>query len=208
MLLALLLAGCGGDQPAASQGDTANTDAIALATALAETAGEEQGDQENMDDVLSALATATVLVGEQGGEGAALPPGAIDLSKIDPCSLLTQDEVEAIMGPVDYKQIRGTGIVGEIHCTFVTGGYELPHLQVSVWPPDPYSWEFETGQLVVDGTPSSVAGIGDEAVTADVKAWQKLFVLLKGKAFISVRINPKDVEDAKQIAAKVIERLP
>jgi hypothetical protein len=69
---------------------------------------------------------------------------------------------------------------------------------VAVWPPDPGSWEFETGQLIIDGTPSQVAGIGDEAVTADVKSWQKLFVLLKGKAFISVRINPKSLQKPNQ----------
>src|SRR5687768_2937055 len=85
MLLASLLAGCGGDQPSTGQQTTGTS--------------SDTTDASN---------------GRQEIEGTGTTQGtAIDLTKIDPCTLLTQEEVEAIMGPVDYKQIRGTGIVGE-----------------------------------------------------------------------------------------------
>ena len=201
--IALLLAGCGGDQPAPSQqteGATGNSNTIQDGST-----GTANGDE---SELAAMLATATVLVGEQGGAEAVLPPGGIDLSKIDPCSLLTNDDVAAVMGQVDYKpNAKSFSIIGEIDCTFVQmGSLESPFLQVSVVPPE--YWEHETGQLVIDGAPSKVADIGDEAVTADVKAWQKLMVLLKGKAFVSIRIYPKNIEGARELAAKVIERLP
>jgi hypothetical protein len=81
-----------------------------------------------------------------------------------------------------------------------------PLVDVSLWPPD--EWEEDKAFMRAQGDPIAVAGIGDGAVTMDAIIWQQLKVLLKDKVVVDVRVYPPNAEHARQIAAKVIEKLP
>jgi hypothetical protein len=186
LALALLLSGCGGGTASPQSGQVNTDDPSALATAIA-----------------AEVEAASGTTGTSGSQSKGL-----DLSTIDPCTLLTEEDVAAIMGPVNVKPTF-TDIPGAVSkdCVFVNrDNMTDPMLSVMLSPLD--RWEYEKLSLQVDGTPSNVSGVGDEAVTADAVAWQRLLVLVKDRAFIQVRIVPKDVEMAKKIAEKVIENLP
>jgi hypothetical protein len=87
MLIAGLLTACGGDQATTSQTPVGSAQGGNTAQPSA-TTGSDAG------------ASSTTI--PQQGNGAERPRG-IDLSKVDPCALLTEEETEAIVGPLDWK---------------------------------------------------------------------------------------------------------
>lgn len=148
----------------------------------------------------STSATATVSVETSRG-GSSQP---FDVSKVDPCGLLSKADIESVMGPVEYSpdnqkptcvyvQMLGRGDSNE-------GGKQV---EVVVWETD--YWE---QQQVLHAGAQSVAGVGDEAFTDELPLWQGLWVLLRDRAVVQVHVFPKDVESAKKLALKAIEKLP
>jgi len=134
----------------------------------------------------------------------------IDVSKVDACALLTRAEVEAVMGPVEYKPHAPQSVRDEKDCNYVQehnqddGTIKGQELDVVIWPS--HYWEMHQALSAADATP--VAGIGDEAFTVIFPTLQTLFVRVRAKAIVEVHVYPKNVENAKKLALKVLEHLP
>jgi hypothetical protein len=149
---------------------------------------------------------------------------------MDPCALLTREEAEVIMGPLDWNPIPLAATSCE-YDEMITHDSQGKGLWAQVWPPD--SWwgtEIKRGDAIAP-VPLQDIGLGDEtplpysgadftailpqcasklpcAVTVEQTDWQMLFVVLHDRTGVEVNVFPKDVESAKEIARKVIGRLP
>jgi hypothetical protein len=143
-------------------------------------------------DVMSAEATATILVGQ----------GGIDLTSVDPCKLLTQEDVKSAMGDVPYRPKPLGQDAYHTACSYVEPTLEVdsPRLFVSLDPTD--LWDLHPSEA------EAVSGIGDAAYSVDYSGWRTLSVLLRNKVVVSMDIYPPDLESAKQLISKAIERLP
>lgn len=209
LVIPAMLAGCSTSQPTPSQPSPANTPAANINSGGDQAAfpAPDASGNSSQATVAAALATATNLSGPgAGGSG-----DGIDVSKVDACALLTQADIEAIMGPVNYKpdapQARSAQ---KNRCDYVQeiihdlNNIEGKEVGVVIWPVA--DWEM---QKVVSGNGApSVAGVGDEAFTDDYPNLLALWVLDRSKALIEIHVFPKDVEKAKKLALKVIEHLP
>lgn len=159
-------------------------------------------------NLASALATATVLAGIAPADSSTAK--SIDVSKVDVCAMLTRAEIEAVMGPAEYKpDARTFPVQDEVGCNFMQehnqddGTVKGQQLDVVLW--SSHYWEMQRG-LYDNATP--VAGIGAEAFTLDSGGWETLFVRVPDKALVEVHIFPKDLENAKKLALAVIGKLP
>lgn len=145
------------------------------------------------------LATATVLAGDAG----IAPAAGLDLTKVDPCKLLTEAEVKSVMGNVPFAPKLQTQAAYHAGCSYVEPDLTVhsPRLFLSLDQTD--TWMFHT-----EGA-DAVSGLQGEAVTQLVSSgWRTVWVLLKGKAVVSLDIDPPDVEKAKQLLSQAIKRLP
>jgi hypothetical protein len=143
-------------------------------------------------DVVSAEASATIPVGQKG----------IDLANVDPCKLLTQDDVKSAMGDVPYEPKPLGQDAYHTACSYVepTLQVDSPRLFISLDPTD--LWDLHPSSA------RAVSGIGDAAYTVDYSGWRTLSVLLRNKVIVAIDIYPPDLEKAKQLTSKAIERLP
>jgi hypothetical protein len=131
------------------------------------------------------------------------------MSKVDACALLSQAEIEAVMGPVTYDPHDYTSQGSEQKLciyvgTVVEDGDKVEGKSVSVvvWPVS--DWE-----MLSTARGGTVSGIGDAAVTSDLgPTGLALWVLVRDRAVVDVEIFPKDMESARKLALKVIEHLP
>lgn len=128
--------------------------------------------------------------------------GALDLTKLDPCALLTKEEITALMGDVPVAPHPMTQTEDHTACSYVEPTLEVnsPRLFLSVEPPA--LWDYHVKDV------TSVSGVGDKAETADFDGWRTIWVLVNNKAVVSLDIYPQDTEAAKQLAQKAIDRLP
>ena len=151
-------------------------------------------------DIISAEATATILVGQEGSAG--VSQAGMDLTKVDPCKLLAQDDVESVMGEVPYAPKLMSQDAYHTACSYVEPTLEVdsPRLFLSLDPAE--TWDLR----IADVQP--VSGIGDGAYTHEFDGWQSLWVLLKNKVVVEMDIYPPGTEKSKQIISKAIERLP
>lgn len=135
-----------------------------------------------------------------GGDG-------IDIASLDPCTLITRSEAEAIMGTLDWKVDPPTNTVDEKRCNFAEAKIidaehlEGKTLEIVVWPLS--YWEMQTA--VNGGNP--VSGAGDEAFTSDAIQWQMLWAKYNNKAIVEVHVFPKSVDTATRIANLVGSKL-
>src|SRR6476469_9076286 len=190
MALGLLLAGC--DQ-AGAPGRTAQ--AVSTQAVNAQTNGDlatAAPVTKVPTDVMRAEATATVLVGQV----------SIDLTSVDPCKLLTREDVKSAMGDVPYRPKPLGQDAYHTACSYVEPTLEVnsPRLFVSLDPAD--TWDMHSPDV------QTVSGIGDGAYTLEFDGWRSVWVLLKDKVIVEMDIYPPDTEMAKQLISKVIERLP
>lgn len=153
--------------------------------------------------VASAEATAAALVtaGASTGSGDTAPAG-IDLATFDPCSLLTADEITSAMGDVPVAPRQMSASVDHTACSYVEPTLEVnsPRLFLSLDPTD--YWD------LYNVSTEPVSGLGDGAFLKDFNGWQSLYALAKNKAIVSLDFYPKDVEVAKQLLQKALDRLP
>jgi hypothetical protein len=204
ILTVAMLAGCGGDQsPAGSQPQPTGLSATSTVGAPA------AGDPESTATSAATDAAPTAPARQTGG-GMSIE---LDLTNVKPCNLLTKEEVEAIMGPSETPPNETISIIGDVGCTFVIGWEDDNRfLQVNIFPPV-YWLDVEMGNMEAEGPQVPVSGLGDKAVTYSIKTFdgkerQELVVLLEKKVALSVVISPNDIEKAKEVATKVLERLP
>lgn len=143
-------------------------------------------------EVTSTDATADVHTGQ----------GGLDLMKVDPCKLLTQDEVKSAMGNVPYAPKPLSQESYHTACSYVEPTLEVdsPRLFLSLDPAE--MWEMHSTDAQV------VSGIGDEAYSINYNGWRTLSVLLRNKVTVSIDIFPPDLEKAKELTSKAIGRLP
>ena len=185
LVVVLLLAACGGN------GEESTTPAAGTQAATpAETPAESP-------------ATTPAATEEPGGNG-----GQVSSGEIDPCALLTKEEVEAAVG-TSVTEPEGSVEQQFAECDF--NDPDAPDwliVGVSVFTledKDQARDSFELGS----GSWETVTGIGDDAYWAD--ALNSLEVL-KGRYDISIDVAPTDGKDdlaiAKELAAKVVDRLP
>jgi hypothetical protein len=141
---------------------------------------------------MSAEATATILVGQSG----------LDLTSVDPCKLLTQDDVKSAMGDVPYQPKPLGQDAYHTACSYVEPTLEVnsPRLFVSLDPAE--MWDLHPSDA------QAVSGIGDAAYTVNYSGWRTLSVLLRDRVTVSMDIYPPDLEKAKQLASKAIQGLP
>ncbi len=194
-IVALSLVACVGDAPAATP----------QATVSSAPTGGTQGSTA-VATVAMSSGTATTPVEQPG---ATVSTGLMDLMTVgEPCALLTKQEVESILGPVDYE--NGSSVSSSsvrsparLACDYVLSGFSGgTHLSIAL--ESPMNWvaysRYEGG--------AQVGGIGDDAYAYDENNERKLWVLVNRKAVINVVLNPTDLEKAKQLAGKIIEKLP
>lgn len=223
VVLVLVLAGCGTNQPAPSQTAISTTQAASTSTTSATSAATSvtsdtsasggasptragTGDSGAAPNIVSALATATVLAGQADAGPAAQ---GIDMSKVDACKLLSQAEIEAIMGPVKYDPHNYSSTEGaQKQCIYVAtvvednAKVEGKFVNLVIWPTS--SWE-----MLKAGRSESVSGIGDEAYTSELgPTGLALWALFRDRAVVNVEVFPKDLESAKKLALKALEHLP
>lgn len=169
----------GGDQATATA-PVANTDVPTVAV------GEE--------------ATATIDVGQAGS--ADLNSAGLDLTSVDPCKLLAQDDVKRVMGDVPYKPRLMTQEAYHASCSYVEPTLEVnsPRLFLSLDPIE--LWDMHPADA------QTVGSTGDAAYTVEYNGWRTLSVLLKNKVVVQMDIYPPATEMARQLTLKVIERLP
>ncbi len=207
-----MLAGCDTGQVSQPQPTSTTIQAqgaATIGTSTTPTGTEPPASSANIDpNLASALATATVLAGMAPADSSTAK--SIDVSKVDVCGMLTRAEIEAVMGPAEYKPAARTfPVQDEVGCNFMQehnqddGTVKGQQLDVVLW--SSHYWTMQRG-LYDNATP--VAGIGAEAFTLDSGGWQTLFVRVPDKALVEVHIFPKDLENAKKLALAVIGKLP
>jgi hypothetical protein len=148
--------------------------------------------------IVSLGATATIVVGGEDDP----PQEGLDLLSVDPCKLLTQDEVQGVMGDVPYEPKPLTQEAYHTACSYVEPTLEVnsPRLFLSLDPTEMWDWQLPDVQ--------PVSGIGDGAYTRDFDGWRSMWVLVKKKAVVEMDIYPPDTEKAKQLISMAIGRLP
>jgi hypothetical protein len=174
-------------------------------------------------------------VSEQGSEGVTLL--GIDMPTADPCALLTREETEAIMGPLDWmpKPHALNDHTYKVSCNFdqpLIGDTPDKSLTVDLYARDTWIEDYNDLQLgdaalisprevglgdvpsvgfddsyvwtkpeICDGTlPCVVAKTGDQ--------WLTLTMLLPDRSAVHLELNPRNVDYAKQLASKILGRLP
>jgi hypothetical protein len=207
-IILMLLAGCGGgEQPQQAPGGNTTSNSSAEATALAAAdataqAAIDSGSAESAETAAAAAIETEVAINDKNKTQATAPArgGGIDLSKVDPCTILTREEVEAIVGPLDWNpRPASDAINGGKRC------YLAPGMKVvlSVGQPEMYETESVTSIRVAD-----LPALGDEAFASE----RCVNALLRGKAAVHVCIfdfsGPFNQDHARQLAQKMIERLP
>ena len=176
LVLGILLAAC--DQQSSTSTNTPIRSTVA--------AGEDAGDT-----------PPTVKVNEGNP-----PQAGLDLLLVDPCKLLTKDDVISVMGNVPFGPRPMTQEAYHTACSYVEPTLEVnsPRLFLSLDPAD--TWDMHLPDV------QTVSGIGDGAYTREFDGWRSVWVLLKDKVIVEMDIYPPDTEMAKQLISKVIERLP
>ncbi len=225
-VLLSLLAGCGGTaapaapaatpRSASQSGQATPPSAVAVVVTMTPYTG-----------VATDAATATpAAAGGGGSSDTQLTPTAggpnntdsgagLDVAAFDVCSLLTKDEVLALMPNVVFKSASSgfSPQAGVKTCTYADGE-GTGALQLSLYTPD--RWDSEV--KVIGDSPEPVSGLGDAAVTETLTYAQVLSVLVKDKAAFELTVNPKNTSDGKydtqkardiamQFAQKIIPRL-
>lgn len=205
LIIPSVVSGCGTDQTnqqASSQAGAASTLATSIASKLgaASPVATSTGASPSSEDT----------VGTSGGSS-----GTLDVSQVNPCSLLSKADIEAVMGTVNYDPqlsvpMSEAGLFHDHECWYVndvvlknqdnTGLH-----QVDLWVSEPDFWS--TSQSTF-GPGQPVSGIGDEAFTADFNLGVGVWVLLKNRAGINVNVFPKDPNLAEQLVRKAIAKLP
>ena len=213
-LVVMLLTGCGGEQaaPLATATTTSPGGAGQPQASLTQTAlmpGEPPAAIAATETAMTAAIETEVAFNDQA-RGTPVAQGGLDLSKVDPCALLTEAEVKAVLGSVKYDPVEESfpNLSSMRRCIYVAQieSSADPLLEVRVGPLG--DWEEDKAFLGATGDLVQVTGVGDEAFTVDAITWQRIMVLLRGKAQVEVLVYPPNAEHAKQLALKVIEKLP
>lgn len=150
--------------------------------------------------------------GDAGAEAAATPAEepsdagfmqrGIDLTKVDVCKLLSEQEVTSVMGAVPVMPTPLTSDPDHIACAYVSPTLEENSPMLWLTLDIPGYWELHPSSA------EDVTGIGDQAQTEILGGWRSLWVLLNKRAVVQVDIVPTDLEMAKQLAQLVMNRLP
>jgi hypothetical protein len=180
--LGILLAACGQGQQSSTSTNTPVSSTVATVAA-----GENASETPDTPTAVS-----------EGNP----PQGGLDLLSVDPCKLLTQDDVISAMGNVPFAPKPMTQNEYRTACSYVEPTLEAnsPRLFLSLDPVD--TWDMHSTDV------QPVDGIGDGAYTQNFDGWRSVWVLLKNKVIVEMDIYPPDTEMAKQLISKVIERLP
>jgi len=125
----------------------------------------------------------------------------VDLASLKPCGILSREEVEPVFGTVRGEPREDVSISGEKGCTYrnLKGNFA----DIVVYEPE--KWKL---QKVVRKNVNPVEGMGDEAFWARVDNTVELWVLLRDRAVVEVRVSTKDLEQARKLAQRVIDKLP
>lgn len=219
MVVALvLLTACGGEQAATPQ-PSDNSQAATTVQSTATTGGSsgESG------------------TGSAGAGDSANLPG-IDLSKADPCTLLTREEAEAIMGPLEWmpKPHVTNDPTYRVSCNFdqpLVGDTPEKSLTVDVYARDTWIEDFNDlqqgdaaripsqellGGIAPVGFDNSYAWTQPEICEATLPCivaktgdqWLTLTILMSDRSALHLELNPRNVDLAKQLARKILDRLP
>lgn len=195
-----LLAACGDNIPTPSAQPDTSTSSTGT-TSNAEPTSEQSG--EIPGDLPSALATATILASQMPPQN----PG-LDLSTLDPCSFLTQEEAESVLGPLDWNPTpKFNHIDEESGCAFDPNYEGSQHKTLTVGLIKADRWDYETTQAPPKGK-GSLNGVGDQSITWDASMWRTSLILLRDRVIIVLRTEPKDQEQAAQLARMIIAHIP
>ncbi len=106
------------------------------------------------------------------------------------------------MGDVPFEPDPMSQTEYHTACSYVEPTLEVnsPRLFLSLDATD--TWDMHLPDV------ENVTGIGDGAYTREFDGWRSLWVLLKNRAIVQIDIYPPDLEKAKQLISKVVERLP
>jgi hypothetical protein len=161
------------------------------------------------------------------------------MAKVDPCALLTREEAESILVPLDWKLFKS----GENDPTFMLScAYDellrgdTPEKSLTVRVIAPNMWQPSyAGELLTEGAsliPRQEVGLDSEPVVRNAESrpfplavplckaelpcvvsregseWLRLMLIMPDRSALRVEILPQNVDNAKQIARTILERLP
>jgi hypothetical protein len=191
LLLSLTLSAC------SSQGATPT---VAPAGQGAATQPTATGEQAASVAAKPTTAPTPAVSQANGGTGGAEAAG-IDLTTIDPCTLVPKTELETVFGELRGEPKPDVIIGEERGCTYrnMQGNF----VDITLYPPTSWNLYKKIQTEITD-----VVGIGDEAFTTEKSDAVQLWVLLRDRVVVEVRISTHELEQAKQIAQQVIKHLP
>ena len=132
------------------------------------------------------------------------------MSQVDACALLSQADIEAVMGPVTFDPHAYSSQGGEQkQCVYVATVVEQDDGSVTGKDVNLVVWPISDWEMLKTARGGTASGIGDEAVTSDLgPTGIALWVLVRDRAVVNVQVFPKDIEIAKKLTLKVIEHMP
>jgi Protein of unknown function (DUF3558) len=200
------------------------TGSIAVA-ACSDDSGETEGASASASD--SATATGAVTSSDPvGGATTAAPVDPVTVNAVDPCALLTVDEISAallapVLEPVAGPQANLPNPLGQRTCTWSTQESPPRSLSISAVTTESaqaggalggsYSADqlFEDTKQLVEGL-EPVADVGDDAYLGSVAGVQ--MSVLDGDVYISVGVpfgsSEAEVAAVRALAPVAVSRLP
>ena len=193
-----LLAACGGES-GSNTGNTGNTSSAN--TPLAQDSTTESDDLAAIETAMAIEAAQTTgVTGTDNGGGPNL-----NLGNIDPCSLLTVEEIEAALGPVQHKPGKAAEVAyyGAIGCVYADKSKDQT-IELSVYPRDATL----APQAVMRVGAKPTSGLGDEAYEHSHEfLGDAVWVVLKNRALIKITVPLGKLEQGKTLMPRAIERL-
>lgn len=161
----------------------------------------------------------------------------IDMANADPCALVTREEAEALMGPLDWTQYShplndpGVAVKCEFDAPF-TG--VTPDKSLALRLVAPNMWQASYEDLEGEGTsrvPRQDIGFAAEAavryddarraqlpglcdlelpcvISAQGTDWLTLTAILPDRSAFQLETNPRETDLAAKLAKTILERLP
>jgi hypothetical protein len=125
--------------------------------------------------------------------GADIGSSGIDLAKLDVCATMPRAQLERAIGALVEAPKPTISIGTEVGCEYVVDqgrGYSIVVLGLDRWDIIP---------TFVDGA-TPIEGLGDGAYTAkEVGGGTSLYVLLRDRAVVNVRVNGADTLQLRQV---------
>ena len=209
LIVSLLLAGCGADPPTAAPAPTAGPTVAMNKTATPGVPNPTPSSPAQPGTAPTLAATRPTAAALTSPAGGGSTSAGVDMAQVEACKLLSQAEIEAVLGPVTYDPhaYQSTGSTQK-QCIYVATVVE-DNDQVTGQALNLVIWPLSDWEMLKTGHTAAVSGIGDEAYTSELgPTGLALWALFRDRAVVQVEVFPKNIEYAKQLARTAADHLP